>query len=164
MAMGKAMGPGGRIARAENKVEKAKEKVSKAGKNLISSRDNAIEYNRKKAIEGKTMAKVGKAVAKVDKAKAKVEKVTGKVADKAVKQVIKKETSAKERVVEKNINLPKRDFPRGNSPGYARTKFDPGTPKGKDPKMDYSTYKFTKLPGYEGVKDGQLSRSKKNKK
>lgn len=84
MALGKGMGPGGRIARAEKKVDKAKEKVSKVGKNLISSRDTPSEYDRKKAIEGKTKAKMEKAVAKVDKAKAKVEKVVGKVANKLV--------------------------------------------------------------------------------
>jgi hypothetical protein len=71
-----------------------------------------------------------------------------------------KGASVKERVVEKSIDLPKKGFPRGNSPGYARTKFDPGTPKGKDPNRDYSTYQFTKLPGYEGIKEGQLTPKK----
>lgn len=89
MALGKAMGPGGRIARAEKRVEKAKEKVSKVGKNLISSRDTPSEYDRKKAIEGKTMAKVGKAVAKVEKAKAKVQKVVGKEVGKTMKKISK---------------------------------------------------------------------------
>jgi len=75
-----------------------------------------------------------------------------------------KGASVKERVVEKSIDLPKMGFPKGNSPGYARTKFNPGTPKGKDANKDYSTYKFTKLPGYEGIKDGQLTRKKPVKK
>lgn len=83
MALGKAMGPGGKIARAEKKVDKAKEKVSKAAKNLISSRDTPSEYDRKRAIQGKTEAKVSKAVAKVDKAKGKLTTATRKVAEKA---------------------------------------------------------------------------------
>ena len=69
-------------------------------------------------------------------------------------------TSVKKRAVEKDIKLPKRGFPKGNSPGYARTELDLGTPKGKDPNRSYATYKFTKLPGYEGVKDGQLTPKK----
>lgn len=86
MALGKAMGPGGRIARAEKKVDKAKEKVSKVAKNLISSRDTPSEYDRKRAIQGKTEAKVSKAVAKVDKAKAKVDKAVGKEVVKTLKK------------------------------------------------------------------------------
>lgn len=86
MALGKPFGPGGRIARAEKRVEKAKEKVSKVGKNLISSRDTPSEYDRKRAIQGKTEAKVSKAVAKVDKAKAKVDKAVGKEAVKFLKK------------------------------------------------------------------------------
>ena len=54
-------GPGGRVARAEKKVDKA-------AKNLISSRDTPSEYDRKRAIQGKTEAKVAKAVSKLDKA------------------------------------------------------------------------------------------------
>lgn len=91
MALAKGMGPGGRIARAENKVDKAKDKLGKAvSKYRIASTDSPSEYYKKKDNQAKGDVKVGKAVAKVDKAKAKVDKVVGKVAGKVMKKVLPK--------------------------------------------------------------------------
>jgi len=80
MALGKSMGPGGRIARAEKKVEKAKDKVGKVvSKFSIASTDSPKEYFKKKENAAKGAAKVEKAVSKVDKAKANFAKVEGKI-------------------------------------------------------------------------------------
>lgn len=84
MALGKGMGPGGRIARAEKKVDKAKDKLGKAvSKYRIASTDSPSEYYKKKDNQAKGDVKVGKAVAKVDKAKGKLTTATRKVAEKA---------------------------------------------------------------------------------
>jgi hypothetical protein len=84
MALAKGMGPGGRIARAENKVDKAKDKLGKAvSKYRIASTDSPSEYYKKKDNQAKGDVKVGKAVAKVDKAKGKLTTATRKVAEKA---------------------------------------------------------------------------------
>ena len=91
MAIGQAMGPGGRIARAEKKAGKAKEKVGKlVSKFSIASTDDYPTYMKKKENSAKGGAKVEKAISKYVKAKSKVNTAVGKVADKAVKQVTKK--------------------------------------------------------------------------
>jgi hypothetical protein len=96
MALGKAMGPGGRVARAEKKVDKAKDKVSKlVGKYSIASTDDYPTYKKKKEMEPKTAPKIAKAVSKVEKAKSKVEKVVGKKAEKVVNKLTKNLTSDK---------------------------------------------------------------------
>jgi hypothetical protein len=96
MAVGKAIGPGGKIARAEKKVDKAKDKVGKlVSKFSIASTDDYPTYMKKKENAAKGAAKMEKAMAKVGKAKGKVEKAVGKVADKAVKQVTKRIASDK---------------------------------------------------------------------
>jgi len=70
MAMGKAMGPGDRVARANKKLGKA---VSK----LPASRDTPIERREK-------MANIEKTNVKVAKRADKLAKVVGKSADKIV--------------------------------------------------------------------------------
>jgi|688.fasta_scaffold164002_6 hypothetical protein len=96
MAVGKAMGPGGRVARAEKKVDKAKGKVSKlVGKYGIASTDGPDVYFKKKEMQAKTAPKIAKAVSKVEKAKSKVEKVVGKKAEKVVNKLTKNLTSDK---------------------------------------------------------------------
>jgi len=80
MALGKSMGPGGRIARAEKKVEKAKDKVGKVvSKFSIASTDSPKEYFKKKENAAKGAAKVEKAVSKVEKAKSKVASIKSKM-------------------------------------------------------------------------------------
>jgi len=87
MALGKGIGPGGRIARAEKKVEKAKDKVFKvASKFIPASTDSPSEYFKKKENAAKGAAKMEKAKNKVDKAKNKVDKAFAKEVTKAVKK------------------------------------------------------------------------------
>lgn len=91
MAIGKLMGPGGRIARAEKKVDKAKDKVSKlVGKHGIASTDGPDVYFKKKEMQAKIAPKIAKAVSKVEKAKSKVEKTVGKEVGKTMKKVLPK--------------------------------------------------------------------------
>jgi hypothetical protein len=91
MMKGSMMGGGGRIAKAEKKVEKTKDKLGKVvSKFSIASTDSPKEYFKKKENAAKGAAKVEKAVAKVDKAKSKVEKAVGKEVGKAMKQVTKR--------------------------------------------------------------------------
>jgi hypothetical protein len=87
MAVGKAMGPGGRVARAEKKVDKAKDKVSKlVGKYGIASTDDYPTYKKKKEMQAKTAPKIAKAVDKVNKAKDKLVNASRKEVVKAVKK------------------------------------------------------------------------------
>ena len=76
-----AEGPGGKLARAKNKLDKA---VTK----LPASRDTPSERKEKMANIDKTNAKVAKRVDKLTK-------VVGKSADKAVKKVTKRIASDK---------------------------------------------------------------------
>jgi len=81
MALGKAMGPGDRVERANKRLGKA---VSK----LPASRDTPMERDKKMANIDKTNTKVAKRVDKLTK-------VVGKAADKAVKKVTKRISSDK---------------------------------------------------------------------
>jgi hypothetical protein len=81
MAVGKAMGPGGRVERANKRLGKA---VSK----LPASRDTPMERDKKMANIDKTNTKVAKRVDKLTK-------VVGKSAGKAMKEVTKRLTSDK---------------------------------------------------------------------
>jgi hypothetical protein len=84
MAVGKAMGPGGRIARVEKKVGKAKDKVMKVvSKYSIASTDDYPTYLKKKENAAKGAAKMEKAKDKLGKAKGKLTTATRKVAEKA---------------------------------------------------------------------------------
>jgi len=84
MAVGKAMGPGGRVARAEKKVDKARGKVSKlVGKYGIASTDAPDVYFKKKEMQAKSAPKIAKAVDKVNKAQDKLIGASRKTVDKA---------------------------------------------------------------------------------
>jgi hypothetical protein len=84
MATGKGMGPGGRVARAEKKVDKAKDKVSKlVAKYGISSREEPDSYFKKKEMQAKTAPKIAKAVDKVNKSKDKLINASRKAVEKA---------------------------------------------------------------------------------
>jgi Tfp pilus assembly major pilin PilA len=84
MATGKGIGPGGRVARAEKKVDKAKGKVSKlVGKYGIASTDGPDVYFKKKEMQAKTAPKIAKAVDKVNKAKDKLINASRKAVEKA---------------------------------------------------------------------------------
>lgn len=106
MALGKGMGTGGRIARAEKKVEKAKDKVGKAvGKYRIASTDSPSEYYKKKDNQAKGDVKVGKAVAKLDKAKGNLTTATRKVAEKSEAKYDKAKANKSEAMRESMIKF-----------------------------------------------------------